>query len=60
MCHWGGKMEGGGSRLIALVLLTLSARWEWVNNATTRPLYCAVKELLPILKEAVGLQGRSG
>ena len=43
-----------------LVLLTLCARWGWIINATPRPLYCTGRELLPILKEAECLQGRSG
>jgi hypothetical protein len=39
-----------GNKGIALLILNLGARWRWVVNATSRPLYPRERALVPIVQ----------
>ena len=49
-----------GSRDIALLFLDLEARWGWVVNATSLPIYPGKEKQYPLCGRLGGPQGLSG
>jgi hypothetical protein len=45
-------MHREGTRSMVLPVLNLGARWEWVVNATLRPLYRGEGQQVTIFQEA--------